>query len=276
MELITNILDNGKTIILLQEYGKLFELPKSFHDLEFNQIISMLYDNIPEDLNEYVGAVKVGVPVRPSKILLPAINFRAHSEESKTNPPKKPYFFSKFSNALVPHLGNIIKPSAVKYLDYEGEIGVVIGKRIKAATEKTAIESIFGYTICNDISARDYQNDYHEGLGKNWLLGKASDTFLPTGPSVKIMNASVPDFKIQTFVNDEKRQEGYLHDMIFSFSKLIVEASRFITLEPGDMITSGTPSGVAMGGSGRFLNDADSVKITVDEIGILENKIREE
>ena len=273
MDFIVNNSKDGKKSILLSENGKYYLYSYINDSSNINGAISELHKRIPDKLDEYSADIVEDIPVNPKKIFLPAINFRSHSEENRVPSPKRPYFFTKFSNALVGNNGSILKPNKVQYLDYEGEIAAIIGSRIKAATIENAAESIFGFTVCNDISARDYQNDYQEKLGKNWLLGKASDTFLPIGPKIWILDKDIPDFQINTYVNHEKRQEGNIRDMIFSFPELIAEVSQFITLEPGDIITSGTPSGVAMGGSGRFLENGDIVSVGAEGIGNLTNKI---
>ncbi len=273
MDFIVNNSKDGKKSILLSENGKYYLYSYINDSSNINGAISELHKRIPDKLDEYSADIVEDIPVNPKKIFLPAINFRSHSEENRVPSPKRPYFFTKFSNALVGNNGSILKPNKVQYLDYEGEIAAIIGTRVKAATIENAAESIFGFTVCNDISARDYQNDYQEKLGKNWLLGKASDTFLPIGPKIWILDKDIPDFQINTYVNHEKRQEGNIRDMIFSFPELIAEVSQFITLEPGDIITSGTPSGVAMGGSGRFLENGDIVSVGAEGIGNLTNKI---
>ena len=273
MDFIVNKLEDGKRSIILSDNGKHYLYSDMKDSANINKAIAVLHKGIPEKLDEYNGDLVEDIPVSPKKIFLPAINFRSHSEENRVPSPKKPYFFTKFSNALVGNNGTVLKPKKVQYLDYEGEIAAIIGAKTKEATVENATESIFGFTVCNDISARDYQNDYQERLGKNWLLGKASDTFLPIGPKIFILDKEIPDFRINTYVNSERRQEGHIRDMIFSFPELIAEVSQFITLEPGDIITSGTPSGVAMGGSGRFLENGDTVSVEAEGIGRLTNKI---
>ncbi|MHB1492453.1 MAG: fumarylacetoacetate hydrolase family protein [Thermoplasmataceae archaeon] len=276
MEFIVNRLENDRKNILISENGKYYLFKESAECPMINLAISHLFEKIPEGIPIYEGEINEDVPVAPEKIFLPAINFRSHSEETRTQAPKKPYFFTKHLNALVGNGGNVLKPKDVKYLDYEGEIAVIIGKKIKSANLKSASEAIFGYTLCNDISARDYQNDFQERLGKNWILGKASDTFLPIGPRILIKSDDEPDFNIKTYINEEKRQDGYLHDMVYSFPALISEVSKFITLVPGDIITSGTPSGVAMGGSGRFLENGDRMHVIAEGIGRLTNTVIDE
>lgn len=273
MDLIVNKSSKGRKNILISENGKYYSYSEITDSVDINRAIGELHKRVPERMEEYSGDIIEDIPLNPKKIFLPAINFRSHSEENRTPSPKRPYFFTKFNNAVIGNNENIIKPGKVKYLDYEGEIAAIIGAKIKEASVENAIESIFGFTVCNDISARDYQNDYQDRLGKNWILGKASDTFLPIGPRICMLENDIPDFQIKTYVNYEKRQDGYVHDMIFSFPELIAEVSQFITLEPGDIITSGTPSGVAMGGSGRFLENGDTITVGAEGIGNLTNKV---
>ncbi|HLH85505.1 MAG TPA: fumarylacetoacetate hydrolase family protein [Thermoplasmataceae archaeon] len=216
-------------------------------------------------------------PSPVERIFLPAVNFRAHSAESSMRENDSPYFFLKFKSSLVNHKGISYIPRNVKQYDYEGEIAIVIGKKGKYLTKKDAGEVVFGYSIVNDLSVRDYQMTEFPRYGKNWVLGKAGDFALPYGPWILLATEVESfEFTIRTYVNGEKRQDGSTKDMIFSVEELIAEMSKVTTLRPGDIITTGTPSGVAVHSGKGFLKDGDMVEVEVPKIGKLETTIKKE
>jgi 2-keto-4-pentenoate hydratase/2-oxohepta-3-ene-1,7-dioic acid hydratase in catechol pathway len=227
-----------------------------------------LFSNLESiDISEYTSII----PINPSKILCPALNFKTHSKETNQKNPDFPYFFSKMSNAITSYNEKVIKHKGVEKLDYEGEIAAIIGKKTYMATSSEARSNIGGFAVVNDVSARDYQNQFSENLGKNWIMGKTADTFLPISNSVFLGNEE--EFDINTEVNGQKRQAGKTSDMIFTFSEMISYLSKGITLYPGDMILSGTPEGVAASGKYSFLKTGDVVKISSEKIGFVENTI---
>jgi 2-keto-4-pentenoate hydratase/2-oxohepta-3-ene-1,7-dioic acid hydratase in catechol pathway len=167
----------------------------------------------------------------------------------------------------------IIKRPFVKQLDYEGELAIVIGKKAKDVPVSEAVNCVFGYTILNDVSARDFQFK-----GSQWTLGKSFDTFAPIGPCITLRSQLLdPDhLKIKTWINDELRQDGNTSDMIFKVAQIIHHLSRVMTLEPCDIIATGTPSGVAMAMKPpKWLNAGDTVRIEIEGIGTLENIVQE-
>lgn len=217
------------------------------------------------------------VPTPVERAFLPAVNFRTHSSESSTEGPSSPYFFLKFPSALVPHRGTSYIPRGTDKYDYEGEIAIVIGKKGKYLSKAEAGSIVYGYGIVNDLSVRDYQMSMIPGFGKNWVLGKAGDYTLPYGPWV--LPASEVDefkFKIKTTVNGGVRQDGGTEDMIFSVEEMISEISKVTALRPGDIISTGTPSGVALHNKTGFLKDGDIVSVTVPGIGTLDTNIHTE
>ncbi|MGP6239118.1 fumarylacetoacetate hydrolase family protein [Cuniculiplasma sp. SKW4] len=245
-------------------------------DISINQFYSDIkkYTEMIEKEGEWIEQTgETVLPVNPSKILCPALNFRSHSGETNQKTPNFPYFFPKFITSLTSFDSDIIKPRSVVKLDYEGEIAAVIGKRLRDASLKQSSESIAAYAVVNDVSARDIQNQYSEGLGKNWIMGKASDTFLPISASVYF--GDINSFDIITSVNGEIRQNGNTEDMIFSFPEMISYISKFVTLIPGDIILSGTPSGVANSGKFPFLKNGDIVRIESKEIGYISNRVKD-
>lgn len=267
-------------IEIVTENGNLFPFAYEDENVKKGKKISNLnkfYKEIKENVNSIefkessMENHSTAIPVCPGKILCPALNFRNHSAETEQKNPEFPYFFPKFSNALIPFNGKILKHVGIEQLDYEGEIAAIIGRKTFMASRKEAQDSIVGFAVVNDVSARDYQNQFSPNLGKNWIMGKSADTFLPVSNTVFI--GKEEEFSIKTHVNGEARQDGNTRDMIFPFAEMISYISRNITLEPGDMILSGTPAGVAASGKYPYLKKGDMVRIESDKIGKLENVI---
>ncbi len=274
MNLLT-IETGGRREVAVQEKGRIYR----FIDPEVKpadpvDAIRRWDDLSSADLAEVPGNYRYCVPLMPGKMFLPAVNFRSHSTETSMPELKEPYFFTKFSHTLVPHGGEVVKPRGIQRMDYEGEIGIIIGKRGKYISEEEAMDHVFGYTIVDDVSLRDYQNSGHPVYGKDWVLGKNADTALPMGPWI-VPRKEMEPFRatIKTYVNGKLRQDGHTDDMIFGPAKLISRLSMAITLEPGDFISTGTPSGVAEYGSKEYLNPGDVVEITVSGIGTLRHTI---
>lgn len=219
--------------------------------------------------------IKWAPPVpNPEKILCVAINYREHSKESGANPPPKPYFFPKFANALIGHESPIIKPRVSEKVDWEVELGVVIGKSGKYIDIKNALDHVFGYTVVNDISMRDWQFPPAESLGFYWIWGKSMDSTTPVGPYIVTKDeiADPNNLRLILRVNGNVEQDGNTRNLIFNVEALIHWASQGITLKPGDYISTGTPSGVGMG-KNRFLKHGDIVEAEVERIGVLRNRV---
>ncbi len=246
--------------------------------LKENVDINDFYANIQHytklfDELETVEVEPGSIPAYPGKILCPSLNFRMHSAETKQKLPEFPYFFTKFRDTLTGWNSPILKHKDMKQLDYEGEIAAIIGKKIKGADEKAAEESICALAVVNDVSARDYQEQISPPLGKNWIMGKAADSFLPMSSWVKLYDGEPVEFT--TEVNGQLRQKGNTKDMIFPFSRLISYVNKFVTLYPGDIILSGTPDGVAKSGKYPYLENGDIVKVKSSQIGLIENVVTE-
>ncbi len=210
------------------------------------------------------------VPIsRPSKILCLGRNFRAHARELKHDVPDEPLFFSKSPSSLVAHESPIVIPGWLKTrVDHEAELGIVIGKTGKYIPENEAADHIAGYTIINDVTARDMQK---EDMSKQrpWFRSKSLDTFCPMGPYL-IPRDEIGDphaLRIELRVNGELRQNASTSDMIFSVPVLIATLSRFMTLLPGDVIATGTPEGVSP------ITPGDVVEISIDGLGTLRNPV---
>ena len=209
----------------------------------------------------------------PPKIICLGLNYRDHAAETRATVPKEPIIFMKPRTALVGPDENIIKPTFVKELDYEGELAVVMGRRAKNVAVSEAKDYVFGYTVFNDVSAREIQFG-----DKQWTRGKSFDTFAPIGPCIAT-RTQLPDtssLRIRTWVNSELRQDGTTRNMVFSVEEIVHHLSRVMTLEPCDIIATGTPAGVAMAmKQPKWLKNGDVVRIEIEGIGILANTVEQ-
>ena len=206
----------------------------------------------------------------PGKIVCIGLNYRKHAEESNMPVPTTPVVFSKFNNTLAAHGEEITLPTSTSTeFDYEAELCVVIGKRAKDVSEADALSYVFGYCNANDLSVRDLQTRTSQ-----WLLGKSTDQFFPIGPYV-VTADEVDDpqaLQVVCRVNGRVMQNSNTADMVFSVAELVSYCSTYFTLEPGDLITTGTPEGVAMGRADKpWLKAGDVVEIEVDKLGVLSN-----
>lgn len=228
-----------------------------------NQIKSLQYDR---------DEIELGTPIsRPGKIICVGKNYAEHAAEMNSDVPDHPVLFAKFANALIGPEEVIVKNPLTNKLDYEAELTIVIGKEASCVHKEEATNYILGYTIGNDISARDLQKRTPQ-----WLQGKTLDRSTPVGPWV-VTKEAVTDpanLAIRSFVNGEERQSSNTKHLIFDIPYLIEFISSIMTLEAGDIILTGTPSGVglAMDPPG-FLNDGDTVTVEIESIGKLENKV---
>jgi len=213
--------------------------------------------------------------VFPPKIVCLGLNYRDHINEQHAALPDEPIIFMKPHTAIIGPNENIVKPSFVKQLDYEAELAIVIGRKAKNVSISEAKSYIFGYTILNDVSARDFQFK-----DKQWTRGKSFDTFAPTGPCITTAGQlqDTSNLRIRTWVNEELRQDSTTRNMVFNVYEIVHHLSRVMTLEPCDIIATGTPSGVgfALKPNPKFLQDNDTVKIEIEGIGVLKNRVVEE
>jgi len=187
------------------------------------------------------------------------LNYRSHAEEAKMPIPSVPLIFLKPSTAIIGHDDKIILPSFSRRVDYEGELGVVIGRRTKDVLQDKSRDYIMGYTCLNDVSERHIQKQDGQ-----WTRAKSFDTFAPVGPWIET-EIEPDDLKIDTYLNDELRQSARTSDLIFGVDELVSFISSVMTLLPGDIISTGTPSGI-----GR-INPGDVVEVRIEKIGNLRN-----
>lgn len=208
---------------------------------------------------------------RPGKILCIGLNYRDHAAESKMPIPEKPVVFSKFSTAVIAPGEPVVLPSASQQVDYEAELAVVIGRRAKHVTADRAYDYVLGYTAFNDVSARDFQ--FGDG---QWQRGKSCDTFAPMGQTIVTTDA-VPDphqLSIKLTLNGQTMQDSNTDQLIFGVPALIEFLSQTITLEPGDVIATGTPSGVGFARKPPvFLKPGDQMEVLIEGMGGLGNQV---
>jgi 2-keto-4-pentenoate hydratase/2-oxohepta-3-ene-1,7-dioic acid hydratase in catechol pathway len=220
-----------------------------------------------------VESVSLLAPIKsPRKIVCLGLNYRDHAAEQNAVVPDEPVIFMKPATAIVGPNEEIIKPGFVSQLDYEAELAIVVGKRVKNVSAADARSCVFGYTILNDVSARDIQFK-----DKQWTRGKSFDTFAPMGPCIVTEDQlrDTSDLSICTWVNEELRQKSSTKNMVFNVYDIIHHISRVMTLEPCDIISTGTPAGVgfAFKPKPKFLNKGDVVRIEIEGIGMLGNRI---
>ena len=223
---------------------------------------------LPQENLVYVPCV-----TNPEKILCVGVNYTEHGNECNFELPSHPILFSKFNNALAAHNQVIRLPKTAEKFDYEAELVVIIGKEAANVSKEDALSYVFGYSIGNDLSARDLQFRTHQ-----WLLGKTCDDFAPIGPYIMTADEIDPNnLDIQCAVNGEVRQHSNTSRMIFNCAAIISYASQYMTLKPGDIIFTGTPSGVILGqpaDAQKWLKSGDRVSVTIEKLGTLVNVLQ--
>jgi 2-keto-4-pentenoate hydratase/2-oxohepta-3-ene-1,7-dioic acid hydratase in catechol pathway len=208
---------------------------------------------------------------QPGKIICVGLNYRDHAAEGGNPLPERPLLFAKWGNVLIGPGDTIVLPAWIDRVDYEGELGVVIGERVKDVSAENALEAVRGYVCFNDVSARALQH----GDGQ-WSRGKSVDTFGPVGELTPA--AEVPDpqrLAIRTILNGETMQDSNTSEMVFPVAEIIAFVTRTLTLEPGDLIATGTPSGVGYARTPPvFLEDGDVVTVEIEGLAPLSNPVR--
>jgi 2-keto-4-pentenoate hydratase/2-oxohepta-3-ene-1,7-dioic acid hydratase in catechol pathway len=213
---------------------------------------------------------KAPIPDAP-KIVCVGLNYRDHAAESNTPIPSAPVLFSKYTTALIGHAENIVLPKVSQEVDYEAELVIVVGKAGRHLTASQALEHVAGYTIGHDVSARDWQLRRD---GKQWMIGKTFDTFAPCGPEL-VTADEVPDphaLPIRLRLNGQVMQESNTKQMIFSVGEVVAYLSLVFTLQPGDIIYTGTPPGVGVARKPPvYLKGGDVCEVEIDGLGLLRN-----
>jgi acylpyruvate hydrolase len=210
---------------------------------------------------------RAAVP-RPGKVICVGLNYAAHIEETRREHSDYPVLFTKFATTLTGPYDPIALPGESEAIDYEGELVVVIGESARRVPPDRALDHVAGYSIANDVSMRDYQYKTHQ-----WLQGKAWDASTPVGPDLVTRDEITEPLTLRTFVNGEQVQEASTELLIFDIATLVSTISEFATLEPGDLILTGTPGGVGYRREPQLLlHDGDVVVVEVDGVGRIENR----
>ena len=220
-------------------------------------------------------SLEFGPPVPdPDKIICLGVNYREHAAETKTEVPPVPTFFAKFRNSLIGPTAPIQLPRVSTHIDYEGELAVIIGQRCKHVSEQDALRYVAGYAAFNDVSARDIQTRTSQ-----WTAGKALDTFAPMGPGI-VPASEIPDPQVLTLItrlNGREVQHDNTGGMVYPVAAAIAFLSSLMTLEPGDIIATGTPSGVGFRRNPPlFMRHGDVVEVEIERIGTIRNPVVDE
>ena len=229
------------------------------------ETVELLDANLNPTGEKREGPLKLGTPIDPAKIWCIGLNYLEHAKESKMEVPEEPCVFMKPRTCLVAHGEPVKIPSWAGRVDYEGELAVVIGKACKNVDESKALDYVLGYSCFNDVSARVLQKKDGQ-----WTRSKSFDTFGPFGPALLLARELPSAAMLTTRLNGAIVQKSHFGDMIFSVAAVVSHISRFATLEAGDVIATGTPSGVGP------VKPGDSVEISIDGVGALKNPFVEE
>jgi len=276
---------NRQSVLCLPALAKRFkkQLPQRLEDFvaleetamkTAEDLLKKANEGYAESVSAPMSAVSLLAPIAsPPKIICLGLNYFDHAAETNAAVPDEPVIFMKPHTTIIGPNENIIKPNFVKRLDYEGELAIIMGKKAKNIPISEAKKYIFGYTILNDVSARDFQFK-----DKQWTRGKSFDTFAPTGPCITTANQlqDTANLAIRTWVNGELRQNSSTKNMAFNVSEIVHHLSRVMTLEPCDIIATGTPAGVGFAMKPpKYLQHGDVVRIEIEGIGVLENTVEE-
>jgi 2-keto-4-pentenoate hydratase/2-oxohepta-3-ene-1,7-dioic acid hydratase in catechol pathway len=219
------------------------------------------------------GSVRLGAPIaRPSKIVAIGLNYRDHAKEAKMEPPLEPVLFSKASSAMAGPYDDLVIPRGASKVDWEIELGVVMGARAKLVSEARALDYVAGFLVVNDLSERSFQLE----RGGQWMKGKSADGFAPLGPYLVTADEipHVQAMKMALSVNGKAMQTSSTANMVFGVAHLIAYTSHFMTLLPGDVISTGTPAGVGMGRKPpRYLKPGDVVEATIEGLGTQRQRV---
>ncbi len=254
--------------------GALADVPAADRTLEAILEAGLLGEARPVDGDHGVplDEVRLLAPVtRPQKIICIGLNYRAHAEEQGAEPPATPTFFAKFRNALAAPGAAVPLPRWSERVDYEAEVAFVIGDRCKDVNEADAIDHVAGYTLLNDLSARDYQFKTPQ-----WMPGKTFDGAAPCGPALVTPDEAGPHdgIEIELTLNGEQMQRSSTADLVHPVPALIAYLSQLMTLEPGDLISTGTPAGVGnLRDPQVWLKPGDEVVVSSPQLGVLETRL---
>lgn len=270
----------GQEQPVVREGGKYFDLRSITEDIDgrflANDGTARVREALKAGLPELEGAesLRIGAPVaRPAAVLCIGQNYAAHAAESGDAPPSVPILFFKHPNTVVGAFDHVVIPPGAEKVDWEVELAVVIGKRASyLASPDEALDYVAGYAVSNDVSERAFQVEHSGG---QWSKGKCCETFNPLGPAL-VPADEVGDpqqLRLRSAVNGEARQDSNTSDMIFSVAHIIWHLSQYLVLEPGDIINTGTPQGVALSGKFPYLREGDRMEISIEKLGRQEQKL---
>jgi 2-keto-4-pentenoate hydratase/2-oxohepta-3-ene-1,7-dioic acid hydratase in catechol pathway len=277
---LVNFLSKGEKNIgaLLDDGVCSFKSISDKYSMSMLEFIEQL-DELSPEISKFINSNPEVIPLseieflpiieRPGKVLAVGLNYKDHAKETGMDLPKVPMIFTKQSTSVLGHQGEIHKPKVSDAVDYEGEMAFVIGKKCRHVSKEEALDVIAGVTICNDVSVRDWQI-----ASPTFTMGKSFDTHCPIGPYIATMDeiSDIHNLKIKTYVNDELRQDSCTDQLIFDCFDLIEHITKAFTLEPGDIVATGTSSGVGVV-LGKYLVPNDVVRIELENVGTLENKV---
>ena len=279
MKLVNFLYKGEKNIGALLDDGVcLFKSISDKYSMSMLEFVEQMDDLSPK-VSKFINSNPEVIPLseieflpvieRPGKVLAVGLNYKDHAKETGMDLPKVPMIFTKQSTSVLGHQGEIHKPKVSDAVDYEGEMAFVIGKKCRHVSKEDALDVIAGVTICNDVSVRDWQI-----ASPTFTMGKSFDTHCPIGPYIVTMDeiSDIHNLKIKTYVNDELRQDSCTDQLIFDCFDLIEHITKAFTLEPGDIIATGTSSGVGVV-LGKYLVPNDVVRIELENVGTLENKV---
>jgi len=262
----------------LDKKGKIRDLSSSIRDLDPENInfetLSKLKKINLESLPEISKSTRIGSCInRPGKFVAIGLNYSDHAAETGVKPPSEPIVFMKATSCIVGPNDDVIIPKNSKKTDWEVEIAFVVGKEAKYISEKDASNHIFGYCIVNDISEREFQI---EKMGQ-WVKGKSADTFGPIGPYLVTTDeiSNIQKLNLSLNLNGQEMQRGSTNKMIFNINFIFSYLSNFMSLQPGDIVTTGTPPGVGMGKKPPlYLKSGDEMHLTIDHLGEQHQKVK--
>jgi len=270
----------GKEVpAVLDEHGIIRNLSTIISDLTSSTINESTIEKIKKKdlskLPEIKKSVRIGPCVsNPEKFIGIGLNYSAHAKETDANAPKEPIVFFKANSSICGPNDNVYLPKDSLKSDWEVELGIIIGKQTKNISEDKSMDHIFGFCIVNDVSEREYQLERSNG---QWDKGKAFDTFGPIGPYIVTKDEirDVQNLNLQLKLNGKIMQKGNTQNMVFGVGHLVSYLSFFMTLKPGDIITTGTPPGVGMGRKPQiFLKSGDEMELQIDGLGSQKQKVK--
>lgn len=273
--------ENNEIKVAVNNDGKAINLDLLIEDDQINNMNYVIenIDKIEEEVKnanlniegKSISDIAYLPVVEPSTIICVGLNYRKHAEETNAPIPESPILFNKFKNTITANNASVPLPKMSEQVDYEVELGIVIGKECKDVSVDEALNYVAGYTAVNDFSARDLQMKTPQ-----WMLGKISDGFCPVGPNL-VTKTTIPnpnDLNLKTTLNGEVRQNSNTSDMIFSCAEIVSYMSEYMTLSPGDLILTGTPEGVILGDPEDervWLKAGDQLIVEIEGIGELRN-----